>query len=316
MQHPLMLSIVAFLMLATAITGIGYRFFYKPGKFMRQLGAPVITADARQRVIDAEAEPGTSTIVTVLHQIGSKVPSSDAEVASLKTDLLRAGIRAENALAVFYGIRIVSVLVLLIISMALEPKMPPNPVLRIALMVSGCSAGWILPRFVLEKKVAKRELLLRLSLPDALDLLVVSIEAGLGLDQAIQHVARELQVSHPALSEELSLVTLEMRAGKRRADALRNLAERTGEPEIGKLTAILIQNDRFGTSMGESLRTHSDFLRTRRRQEAEERAGKVGVKLVFPIFFFILPSMLIVAAGPGILQIVKYLFPLMAGAGK
>jgi tight adherence protein C len=231
-------------------------------------------------------------------------------------DLMRAGIRAESALAVFYGIRIISVLVLLCVSLILEPKMPPNPVLRMALMVSGCAAGWILPRFVLEKKVAKRELLLRLSLPDALDLLVVSVEAGLGLDQAIQHVARELQVSHPELSEELSLVTLEMRAGKRRADALRNLADRTGEPEIGKLTAILIQNDRFGTSMGESLRTHSDFLRTRRRQEAEERAGKVGVKLVFPIFFFILPSMLIVAAGPGILKIIKYLFPLMSGVGK
>jgi tight adherence protein C len=303
-------------MLLVAMVGFGYRYFYKPGKFLRQLGAPVITADARQRVIDAEAEPGTSTIVTILHQIGTKVPSSDAEVASLKMDLMRAGIRAESALAVFYGIRIISVLVLLCVSLILEPKMPPNPVLRMALMVSGCAAGWILPRFVLEKKVAKRELLLRLSLPDALDLLVVSVEAGLGLDQAIQHVARELQVSHPELSEELSLVTLEMRAGKRRADALRNLADRTGEPEIGKLTAILIQNDRFGTSMGESLRTHSDFLRTRRRQEAEERAGKVGVKLVFPIFFFILPSMLIVAAGPGILKIIKYLFPLMSGVGK
>ena len=316
MEHPLLLAIVVPLMLLVAMVGFGYRYFYKPGKFLRQLGAPVITADARQRVIDAEAEPGTSTIVTILHQIGTKVPSSDAEVASLKMDLMRAGIRAESALAVFYGIRIISVLVLLCVSLILEPKMPPNPVLRMALMVSGCAAGWILPRFVLEKKVAKRELLLRLSLPDALDLLVVSVEAGLGLDQAIQHVARELQVSHPELSEELSLVTLEMRAGKRRADALRNLADRTGEPEIGKLTAILIQNDRFGTSMGESLRTHSDFLRTRRRQEAEERAGKGGVKLVFPIFFFILPSMLIVAAGPGILKIIKYLFPLMSGVGK
>jgi len=316
MAHPLLLSIVAFLMLLTAITGVGYRIYYKPGKFMRQLGAPVISADARQRVIDADAEPAANTVVTLLHQIGSKVPSSDADVASLKIDLMRAGIRSETAMAVFYGIRIISVFVLLVISLSLESKMPANPVLRMALIVSGCAAGWILPRFVLEKKVAKRELLLRLSLPDALDLLVVSIEAGLGLDQAIQHVARELQVSHPALSEELSLVTLEMRAGKRRADALRNLAERTGEPELGKLTAILIQNDRFGTSMGESLRTHSDFLRTRRRQEAEERAGKVGVKLVFPIFFFILPSMLIVAAGPGILQIVKYLFPMMSSVGK
>jgi len=128
-------------------------------------------------------------------------------------------------------------------------------------------------------------------------------------------VARELATSHPQLSEELSLVTLEMRAGKRRADALRNLAERTGEGELRKLVAILIQSDRFGTSMGESLRTHSDYLRTRRRQEAEERAGKVGVKLVFPIFFFILPSMLIVAAGPGLLQVFKQLFPMMSQLG-
>jgi tight adherence protein C len=117
------------------------------------------------------------------------------------------------------------------------------------------------------------------------------------------------------LSDELTLVTLEMRAGKRRADALRNLSERTGEAELRKLVAILVQNDRFGTSMGESLRTHSDFMRTRRKQDAEERAGKVGVKLVFPIFFFILPSMLIVAAGPGILQIFKYLFPMMKKLG-
>jgi tight adherence protein C len=175
----------------------------------------------------------------------------------------------------------------------------------------GCAAGWVLPRMFLERKVKKRQEILRLSLPDALDLLVVSVEAGLGLDMAIQHVARELQMTHPDLSEEMSLVTLEMRAGKRRSDALRNFAERTGEGEIRKLVAILVQSDRFGTSMGESLRTHSDFLRTRRRQEAEERAGKVGVKLVFPIFFFILPSMLIVAAGPGLLQIFKHLFPMM-----
>jgi tight adherence protein C len=183
--------------------------------------------------------------------------------------------------------------------------------MKLALMASGVMAGWILPRFLLEKKVAKRQEIIRLSLPDALDLMVISVEAGLGLDQAIQHVGRELLQSHPQLSEELSLITLEMRAGKRRSDALRNLAERTGEPEIRKLVAILIQNDRFGTSMGESLRNHSDFLRVRRRQEAEERAGKVGVKLVFPIFFFILPSMMIVAAGPGMLQIFKYLFPMM-----
>ena len=253
--------------------------------------------------------------MTFLNGIGSRVPSSEAEVATLKADLIRAGFRSENALPVFYGLRIMVTLVMLVLCIMMEAKMPPNPVMKLGLMASGIGAGWVLPRFFLEKKVAKRQETLRLSLPDALDLLVVSIEAGLGLDQAIQHVARELHGSHPQLSDEMSLVTLEMRAGKRRSEALRNFAERTGEAEFRKLVAILIQNDRFGTSMGESLRTHSDFLRVRRRQEAEERAGKVGVKLVFPIFFFILPSMLIVAAGPGILQIFKYLFPMMKTVG-
>ena len=312
MEHPILIASCAFLMVLLLLSWVGYRLAYKPGRFMKQLGRPVITNDARQRTLDeAGAERESGTLVTVLTQIGSRAPSSGAEVANLKSDLIRAGIRSENALPVFYGVRIISTLVMLAVCVMLEAKMPDNPVLKLGLMATGIGAGWILPRFFLEKKVAKRQEILRLSLPDALDLMVVSVEAGLGLDQAIQHVARELHSSHPQLSEEMSLVTLEMRAGKRRADALRNFAERTGEPEFRKLVAILIQNDRFGTSMGESLRTHSDFLRTRRRQDAEERAGKVGVKLVFPIFFFIMPSMLVVAAGPGFLQIFKYLFPMM-----
>ena len=314
MDHPILFSICAFLMLMLLLSWVGYRLIYKPGKFLHQLGKPVIT-DPNRNIVDDGAEPETSSVVSLLHQIGSRVPTSETDVAALKMDLVRAGFRGENALHVFYGLRIVSTLVMLFFCVMLEAKMPPNPVMKLALMASGVGAGWILPRFVLEKKVAKRQEELRLSLPDALDLMVVSIEAGLGLDQAIQHVAKELSVSHPQLSEEMSLVTLEMRAGKRRSEALRNFAERTGEAEFRKLVAILIKNDRFGTSMGESLRTHSDFMRTRRRQEAEERAGKVGVKLVFPIFFFILPSMLVVAAGPGILQIFKYLFPMMKQIG-
>jgi tight adherence protein C len=243
------------------------------------------------------------------------VPSSEADVANLKTELLRAGFRSDAAVPVFFGLRIVGVLLMLVLSLLMQSKIPPNPALKIAFMGFGCMTGWILPKFFLGKKLRARQEIIRLSLPDALDLLVVSVEAGLGLDQALQHVARELQLSHPQLSEEMSLVTLEMRAGKRRSEALRNLAERTGESEVRKLVAILVQNDRFGTSMGESLRAHSDFLRTKRRQEAEERAAKVGVKLVFPIFFFILPSMLIVSAGPGLLQIFKYLFPMMKQIG-
>ena len=315
MAHPALFSVCAFLMLMVILSWVGYRLIYKPGKFMRQLGRPVITGDA-QRVLDVGAEPEGSTLVTILHGIGSRVPSSEAEVANLKVDLVRAGFRSEKALAVFYGLRIVSTLAMLVASIMMESRMPNNPVMKLGLMASAIGAGWVLPRFFLEKRVSKRQEVLRLSLPDALDLMVVSIEAGLGLDQAIQHVARELYASHPELSDEMSLVTLEMRHGKRRSEALRNFAERTGEAEFRKLVAILVQNDRFGTSMGESLRTHSDFLRVRRRQEAEERAGKVGVKLVFPIFFFILPSMMVVAAGPGILQVFKYLFPMMGKMGQ
>jgi len=314
MEHPLGFAFLTFLALMAVMTWAGYRLFYKPGRFLKQLGEPVIGSDP-SRGVASDAEPTASTLVTLLHQIGAHVPSSEAETADLRTQLIRAGYRSENAPTVLYGLKIVAVLLLLAPCLMLESSMPANPAMKLALMASGVAAGWILPRFVLEKKVAKRKDIIRLSLPDALDLLVVSVEAGLGLDQAIQHVGRELQQSHPELSEELSLITLEMRAGKRRSDALRNLAERTGEPEVQKLTAILIQNDRFGTSMGDSLRSHSDFLRTRRRQEAEERAGKVGVKLVFPIFFFILPSMMIVAAGPGMLQIFKYLFPMMKQIG-
>jgi tight adherence protein C len=309
MEHPALLALCSFLMLMVLLTWVGYRLFYKPNKFLRQLGNPVILESTRGMTDPDQVTP--SSLVAVLQNLGSRMPSSDAEVAVLRSDLLRAGFRSEGAVPLFYGLRMVTAFGVLILCLMLQAKMPSNPMMKVALMFSGCAAGWIMPRFFLEKKIKKRQEILRLSLPDALDMLVVSIEAGLGLDQAIQHVARELQFAHPQLSEELQLVTLEMRAGKRRADALRNFSERTGEPEIQKLMAILIQNDRFGTSMGESLRAHSDFLRTRRRQEAEERAGKVGVKLVFPIFFFILPSMMIVAAGPGILQIFKYLFPMM-----
>ncbi len=315
MDSPLLFATFAFLTLMVAMTGVGYRLYYKPGRVLRQLGNPVITSPKGGLLQEQPQESQGNVVVTLLTSLGSKIPSSDAEVANLKTDLIRAGFRSEKAVPVFYAARIMSTLMMMVLGLMMQAKMPPNPAMTVALVVFGCAAGWVLPRSFLARKVQGRQETLRLSLPDALDLLVVSVEAGLGLDQAIQHVARELQVSHPELSEELSLVMLEMRAGKRRQEALRNFGERTGEGEIRKLVAILVQNDRFGTSMGESLRTHSDFLRVKRKQDAEERAGKVGVKLVFPIFFFILPSMLIVAAGPGILQIFKYLFPMMKKLG-
>ncbi len=192
MQHPILFSIVAFFALMVIITLGGYRVFYKPGKFLKQLGRPVIGDSPQRQVMQTGEEPEGSAVVTILRQIGSKVPSSEAEVAGLKVELSRAGIRSDTAVPVFYGIRIVSTLALLGFSLMMQPKMPPNPAMKMALLFFGAAAGWILPKFVLEKKVTARQEILRLSLPDMLDLLVVSVEAGLGLDQALQHVGREL----------------------------------------------------------------------------------------------------------------------------
>lgn len=247
----------------------------------------------------------------MLRQLGAYVPVSPADASFTRKELISAGYRSDNVVTVFYGIKVMGAVLGVLGGLAAINALGTAGMMRVILVVACGGIGYVLPSFALGKKIAKRQKTLRLSLPDALDLMVISVEAGLGLDQAIQHVSRELQITHPEMSEEWSLVNLEMRAGKRRAEALRNMAERTGEPEVRKLVAILVQADRFGTSMAESLRSHSDFMRTRRRQDAEERAGKVGVKLIFPIFIFILPSMMIVTAGPAILQLVKQLFPMM-----
>src|SRR5581483_8796236 len=190
-----------------------------------------------------------------------------------------------------------------------------NPMMRLMLPVSAGGVGYFLPALALGRLVKRRHEKIRLSLPDVLDLLVICTEAGCGLDQAIVNVSRELKTVHRAVSEELSMVNMEIMAGKSRAEALRNFARRTGEEEVKKLVAILIQTDRFGTSVAEALRTQSDFLRIKRRQNAEERAGKVGVKLVFPIFFFCLPALLVVTAGPGMLQLFHNLPAAVHGLG-
>lgn len=311
MSAPLLLSIALFAMLMAGITVYGYRRYARPGRILEQIGGPTTSA-APGTVIETYQAEDTS-LVRMLRQIGGFVPVGEAEASTLKRTLIMAGYRGENAVAVVGGLKIVGAAVMVLLAFLCR-EIVAQPVQRLMMIGMAGALGFYLPSFLLDRRVTARQERLRLSLPDALDLMVVSVEAGLGLDQAIMHVSRELQVPHPELCEELSLVNLEMRAGKRRSDALRHLADRTGEPELRKLVAVLVQNDRFGTSMSESLRAHSDFMRTRRRQDAEERAGKVGVKLVFPIFFFILPSMMIVTAGPAMLQLFKQLFPMMRQA--
>jgi len=253
-------------------------------------------------------------VVTLIQQIGEKVPINPQEASLLRRDLMMAGFQTARALPVYQASRVLSTVTMIAIGLIARGYLTSNTILGIVIPVGFGLVGYFVPSIWLDSRISGRHERLRMSLPDLLDLMVVSVEAGLALDQAIQYVSKELVNAHPDLCQEFQTCTLEIRAGSRRIDALRHLAERTGEPELRKLVAVLIQTDRFGTSIADSLRTHSDFMRVRRRQEAEERAGKVGVKLVFPIFFLILPSMLVVAAGPGLLQVFKYLFPLMRKA--
>ena len=300
-------SIALFSLLMLAICWVGYRHYVKPGRVYEQLGGAAL----RSRGEMAGSAERQGAVITVVRKIGKALPISPMEASTARRYLIAAGYRSATAIQAFYGAKVITALGLAAAAFMGRSYLPLNPVAQMAVVAAAGFAGYFLPTLILEYLAKRRQEILRFSLPDALDLLVVCVDAGLAMDQAILNVSRELRLSHKEISEELELVNLEVQAGKKRSEAMRNLGERTGVPEIRKLVAILIQTDRFGTSVVDSLRTHSDFMRVRRRQEAEERAGKIGVKLVFPIFFLILPSMLLVVAGPGLLQIFKQLFPLM-----
>jgi tight adherence protein C len=292
-----------------AISYFGYRHYARPGRLYEQLGGPAtFTMPTFDRLAEEE-ESGLT--VSVFEKIGQMVPVSPEDASVTRNDLIAAGYRTENAVSIYLGIRAVAAVTLVLLALVFRTTITSNPVLGIVLPIAAGLLGYFGPSFFLDHMVTMRQERIRYGLPDALDLMVVCVEAGLGMDQAMQYVATELMKAHPDICQELEMANLEMRGGKRRAEALHNLGERSGEPELRKLVAVLIQTDRFGTSIADSLRTHSDFMRVRRRQEAEERAAKVGVKLVFPIFFLILPAMLVVVAGPGVLQVFKYLFPMM-----
>ena len=311
---PLLIAGILFTFLMGTITVFGYRHYVRAGRVLDRLGT--LAPSAGTELIEAPASIQPGFLAKLTRQVGEKVPVSNQDVSLTGRLMVAAGYRTETAVRFYYGIKVILGVVFLVLALLFRDTITSNAILRNVLVVAAGLAGYFGPGLILEKMVTARQERIRLSMPDALDLLVVCVEAGLGLDQAIRNVADELRMTHKDISDELGLVNLEMRAGKRRADALRNLSERVGEAELKKLVAILIQADRFGVSVAESLRTHSDFMRVRRRQEAEERAAKVGVKLVFPIFFFILPSMLVVSAGPGLLQLFKNLFPMMKSFGQ
>ncbi len=186
-----------------------------------------------------------------------------------------------------------------------------TPALLFFLLLAA-TLGTYLPNILLAKAVARRQLEIVQAFPDALDLMTICVEAGLGIDAALSRVATEMHMESPVLAEEMTLVTLELRAGLSKEKALRNLALRTGVEDVDSLVAMLIQAERFGTSIGASLRVQSDLLRTKRRLRAEEMAAKIGLKLLFPLIFFIFPTLLLVLLGPAFLQITRVLLPAMA----
>lgn len=250
--------------------------------------------------------PG-SRIEKLVKPFQKVVPRSPADVSTLQKRLVAAGYRGHSGVNTFYSCKVLIPCALcLLATVTLVYTYAP---LFVYAMAAGL--GFLAPDLWLNNRVSARQLKLRLGLPEALDLLVICVEAGLSTDKATMRTAEELRISQPEIADELNLVYLEQRAGCPRAEAWKHLAERTGVDTIRSLASILIQADRFGTSIGKTLRAHADTLRTRRRQDAEEKAAKTTVKLVFPLVLLIFPSLFVVTLGPSVIIMIdgfaKYL---------
>jgi tight adherence protein C len=294
---PMVLAILLFFTVTLVVFSFGAAV-YSPssvlGSRLRSLGG-----QRTQRQKPAFKE----RLEQALDPLSKAIPLSPSEVSRARQWLIQAGYRDRRHLTIYVGSRVLLAFVGLITVIAISgaKSMP--------LMISVVAFGFFLPRFALKRLIKKRQNQITLGLPDALDLTVICVEAGLALDQALMRVGEDLRHAHPELSDEFHMVNLEMRAGKPRAEALRNLNARTGVDDIRALVATLVQTDRFGTSVAQALRVHSDSLRTERRQRAEEQAAKTTIKMVVPLVLFVLPSIIFVTLGPAIIQLVRTLAP-------
>ena len=249
-------------------------------------------------------------VLGFLSSLGQKVSTKEQAIdyAKLRPLFLKAGLRHEKTPAVFMGAKLVLAFVFPMIAFVYRIMLPHSPLTifqLVALLVILAVAGFYLPNLWLRLKISKRKETILKGFPDALDLLVVCVEAGMGLDSAITRVAGEMKLNNEILSDELNLYNLEMRAGKLRRDALKNLAMRTDVAEVGNLVTLLLQTDKFGTSVGQTLTVYSDTMRTQRFQRAEEKAAKIPTKLLFPLVLFIFPSLFVVILGPAVISIVR-----------
>jgi tight adherence protein C len=284
--------VISFIVVFILIASGGLLLFYRQSTFQRM--SSVVTA--RPELSDG-SESGRSRGMWfggVVQQLEKVVPKSEAEVSIVKQRLIRAGFRKESAIKIFYGAKALCPLVLCVLAI-ISGFTSYSPFFA---YLASLGLGFLLPDFWLGRRITARQNSIRRGLPEVLDFLIICVEAGLSMDQATARTAQELRLSQPELSDELDIVVLEQRAGRPRGDAWKQFAERTGVESVKRLVAVLVQSEQLGTSVAKTLRVHSDTLRTQRRQEVEEKAAKTSVKLVFPLVFFIFPSLFVVTLGP------------------
>ena len=295
-----MVLLIAFIASFILVLSAGLLLFYRD-----------VVLDRLQAVVQPSGESSWSRLTrawrkpeaveSIVRPFEKVVPRSPAEVSVIQKRLIRAGYRKPTAVNTFYAAKVLAPLILTLLA-TVTRVYQVGPFFIYGLSIA---LGFLLPDFWLGNRMKNRQLKIRLGLPEALDLMVICTEAGLGLDQAIQRVAFELKLSQPEISDELVLVTLEQKAGKPRDEAMRSFADRADIDVVRAMVTTLIQADTFGTSIAKTLRVYSDTLRVTRRQQAEERAAKTTVKLVFPLVFFIFPSIFVVALGPSAITLME-----------
>jgi len=288
-------AISAFLLTFVLIASGGLILFYREA--MLQRISEVINPKAKPKSLITSIQESGFSIGGVVGQFENVIPKSQAEISVIKQRLTRAGYRGESAVGIFYGSKVVVPIGLcLIAAVSGLGDWKPFFVYLVCL-----GLGFLAPDCWLSSRIKKRQNKIRKGLPDVLDLLVICIEAGLSLDQATVRSSQELAHAQPELCDELTVVVLEQRAGRPRAEAWKHLAERTDVDAIRNLVSMLAQSEQLGTSIGKTLRTHSDTLRLKRIQAVEEAAAKLSVKLLFPLVFLIFPSLFVVVLGPAMI---------------
>jgi tight adherence protein C len=280
-----------FLLIASA----GLLLFYREAMLQRIMSA--IGERPEKASLSGKLQNAGSSIGVVVESLEKMIPKSQSEISVVRQRLIRAGFRNDSAVKFFYGSKVVVILSFCAI-LTFTGVAANSPLI---FYVAGIGLGYIAPDFYLGRKIKSRQSRIRLTLPDLLDLLVICVEAGLGIDQATARAAQELAPTHPVIADELDIVVLEQRAGRPRAEAWRHMAERTDVEVVRNLVSMLVQSEQFGTSIAKTLRTHSETLRTQRIQTVEEMAAKTTVKLIFPLVLFIFPCLFLVTLGPAVI---------------